>query len=433
MKVELHTIGCKVNFAETSQLREKFEQLGYEINENGDESDIVLFNTCTVTNKADADARKLIRRAKRKNPNAFIAVTGCYAQLKADEISKIEGVSAVFGQKEKAHIPGIISGLLKKESTQVEVSCADNIPFDFATTYDNESRTRGFLKMQDGCDYFCSFCTIPYARGRSRSMPFESIKRQFEKLQESGYTEVVISGINLGTYEAPTGENFTDVVKLIDSFDMGIRVRISSIEPNLLTDEILKTCNNSNVFVPHYHIPLQSGSNEILKKMRRKYKAIDYENLIYKVKDLNEDCAVGADVIVGFPGETDEHFQETYDMLNSLPISYLHVFTYSEREGTKAEKMLPKIPERIRKERTLMLRDLSDKKKKVFYDSQINKTKYVIPETYDENTGTYVGWTENYVRTRFESEKLESKKPIPVKLIENKGEEVIAGKIHESV
>lgn len=427
MKVALKTIGCKVNFAETSQLRERFENLGYEIVDDNDKSDIFIFNTCTVTKKADADARKLIRRTKRNNPDAFIGITGCYAQLKPEEISEIDGVSAVFGQKEKGQIPIIISNMLNTEKTQVEVSCADNIPFDFATTYDNENRTRGFLKLQDGCDYFCTFCTIPYARGRSRSMPFDKIKSQFEKLSKAGYTEVVISGINLGTYKAPTGEDFKDLINHIDSFgeELNIRVRISSIEPNLLRDEILDIVKLSNVFVPHFHIPLQSGSSEILKKMHRKYNAIDYENLIYNIKDKMEDCCVGVDVIVGFPGETESHFNETYNMLYTLPVSYFHVFTYSEREGTKAAKMKNKVPERIRKERTIKLRELSEAKKKIFYDSQINKLKYVIPETYDKNSGSYIGWTENYVRTKFKSMQTENKNPVSVKLIENKGEYVI--------
>jgi threonylcarbamoyladenosine tRNA methylthiotransferase MtaB len=401
MKVALHTIGCKVNFAETSQLREKFEMLGYDITENNTESDIIVFNTCTVTNKADADARKLIRRAGRDNPDAFIAVTGCYAQMKPEDVAKIEGVSAVFGQKEKFQIPNLISNLKNKDKTQLEVSCADNIPFDFATTYENENRTRGFIKLQDGCDYFCSFCTIPYARGRSRSMNFNSIRRQFEKLKDAGYKEVIISGINLGTYKAPTGENFTDVVRLIDTFDMGIRVRISSIEPNLLNDDIIEVVSKSDVFVPHFHIPLQSGSDEILKKMRRKYNSEYYKELILKINKKIPDVCIGVDVIVGFPGETDELFLETYNLLKSLPVSYLHVFTYSEREGTKAAAMTHKVPERIRKGRTIKLRELSDEKKKAFYKSQNGKIKMVIPETYDKKTGTYTGWTENYVRVKF--------------------------------
>ena len=411
MKVSLHTIGCKVNFAETSQIREKFESLGYEITDFGKPSDVILLNTCTVTSKADADARKLIRRAKRKNPGAFIGVMGCYAQMKPEEISNIEGVSAIFGQKEKAYVPDLINNIIGKEKTQTEVSCTDNIPFDFATTYDNESRTRGFMKLQDGCDYFCSFCTIPYARGSSRSMPFESIPGQFDKIAENGYNEVVISGINLGTYKAKTGENFTDVVNLIDKTRHPVRVRISSIEPNLLNDEIIDIVAGSNVFCPHFHIPLQSGSDEILRKMKRRYKSGYYRELIHKIKHKMPDCGIGVDVIVGFPGETDEHFMQTYELLESLPVSYLHVFTYSEREGTKAAEMNNKVPERIRKERTIKLRELSEIKKKAFYESQIGKEKVVIPETYNKQTGTFDGWTENYVRVSLKAPENLDKQP----------------------
>jgi threonylcarbamoyladenosine tRNA methylthiotransferase MtaB len=323
---------------------------------------------------------------------------GCYAQLKPEEVSSIEGVDAVFGQDEKYNIPNLINNIIDGEKSQVNVSCIDDLLFHEATTYDNESRTRAFLKLQDGCDYHCTFCTIPFARGRSRSMPFDKIPQQFKKVAEGGYKEAVISGINLGDYKVPTGENFTDVVKLIDSSKYDLRIRISSIEPNLLTDDIINVVANENKFVPHFHIPLQSGSPEILKKMKRRYKVDYYRELIHKIKTKIPHCAIGVDVIVGFPGETDQHYRQTYDLLEELPVSYLHVFTYSERELTPAAKYSNPVPERIRKERTIELRELSEKKKHDFYASQIGSIKKVIPESIDEKTGRWKGWTENYIR-----------------------------------
>lgn len=426
MKVSLHTIGCKVNFAETSQIREKFENMGYEIAEFGSSADIILLNTCTVTNKADADAGKIIRRAKRENPNAFIGVMGCYAQLKPNEVAAIEGVNAVFGQDEKYQIPNIINNMLGGEQTQVNVSCIDDLTFHEATTYDNESRTRAFIKLQDGCNYFCTFCTIPFARGKSRSMPFDRIPEQFRKAAEGGYKEAVISGINLGDYSLPTGENFTDVVRLIDSLEYDLRVRISSIEPNLLTDEIIEIVSQERRFVPHFHIPLQSGSQEILRKMKRRYKATYYEDLIHKIKRKIPHCGIGVDVIVGFPGETEEHFAETYSFIEQLPITYLHVFTYSERDLTPAATYPNRVPERIRKERTLKLRELSEQKKNEFYDSQIGSIRTVIPETYDSETGYWKGWTENYVRTLLKAPTNIDKNPTKVKLIERRGDFIVA-------
>lgn len=426
MKVSLHTIGCKVNYAETSQIREKFENMGYEITEFGNNADIILFNTCTVTNKADADARKLIRRAKRENPAAFIGVMGCFAQLKPEEVSAIDGVNAVFGQDEKYNIPNIINNMIGGVQTQVNVSCIDDLTFHEATTYDNESRTRAFIKLQDGCNYFCTFCTIPFARGKSRSMPFDRIPEQFRKAAEGGYKEAVISGINLGDFLLPTGENFTDAVKLIDSLEYDLRVRISSIEPNLLTDEIIDIVATGNKFVPHFHIPLQSGSPEILRNMKRRYKAKYYEELIYKIKAKIPHCGIGVDVIVGFPGERDEHFQETYNFIEKLPVSYLHVFTYSERDLTPAASYPNPVPERIRKERTLKMRELSELKRSKFYDSQIGQIRTIIPETYDSETGYWKGWTENYVRTLFKAPGDIEKNPMKAKLTFNSGEYVIA-------
>lgn len=403
MKVALHTLGCKVNYAETAALKDKFEQLGYSFTEFGNQADIILINTCSVTNNADVEARKIIRRAKRQSPHAFLGVMGCYAQLKPQEVAAIEGVDAVFGQREKFRVPSLVNQLLGKEQTQVNVSCIEDLPFDVALTTDNELRTRAFLKLQDGCDYFCTFCTIPYARGSSRSIPFHLIPEQIQKIVASGYKEVVISGINLGDYSTPDGKNFGDVVELLDSMKHDLRIRISSIEPNLLTDRIMSIVAASDVFCPHFHIPLQSGAPEILKKMKRRYKASYYHELLYKIKEKIPNCGIGIDVIVGFPGETDEHFKQTYELLDELPASYFHVFTYSERDNTPAAAYPNSVPIHIRKERTSILRELSLTKQRSFYSGRIGKIVTVLPESYDNETKTWKSWSENYVRVKFGS------------------------------
>lgn len=399
--VSLHTLGCKVNYAETAMLVSKFEELGYEVKNFGEPSDIILINTCSVTNNADVEARKIIRRAKRNSPDSFVGVMGCYAQLKPEEVSNIEGVDGVFGQREKFMIPSLINNYINGEKTQVNVSCIEDLPFETAVTTDNESRTRAFLKLQDGCNYFCSFCTIPHARGRSRSIDISLVPNQLRKVVESGYKEVVISGINLGDYKSKNGENFTDLVKLISEIEYDLRVRISSVEPNLLKDEIIDTVANSDKFCKHFHIPLQSGSPEILRKMKRRYKADYYKELIEKIKSKIPDCGIGVDVIVGFPGETEEHFKETYNLLESMPISYLHVFTYSERDNTPAINYPNPVKQEERKRRTNLLRDLSINKKRDFYQAQIGKVLTVIPEAKDNNDGMWKSWSDNYVRVKF--------------------------------
>ena len=428
MKVSLHTLGCKVNYAETAQLINKFEELGYQITEFGEESDIIIINTCSVTNNADVEARKIIRRAKRNSPNAFLGVMGCYAQLKPQEVAQIQGVDGVFGQREKFRIPSIIHNYLNGEKTQVNVSCIEDLPFETALTTDNELRTRAFLKIQDGCNYFCSFCTIPYARGRSRSIDFSLLPKQFKKIIQSGYKEVVISGINLGDYKSKNGENFTDVVKLISKLNYDLRVRISSIEPNLLNNEIIDIVANSSNFCKHFHIPLQSGSAEILRKMKRRYKPEYYYNLIEKINKKIPNCGIGIDVIVGFPGETDEKFIETYKFLEKLSFSYLHVFTYSERDNTPAVKYPNPVPINERKKRTNILRNLSLSKKKQFYKKQIGNTLVVIPETYDNSNNTWKSWSDNYVRVKFNASENLNKEFYSI-FIENAEEEYVNGKL----
>jgi threonylcarbamoyladenosine tRNA methylthiotransferase MtaB len=401
MNVSFYNLGCKVNLADISRIAKQFEDLGHTIVDFEEKSDIVLINTCTVTHRADADCRKIVRRALRRSPDAFIGVLGCYAQLQPEQLAKIEGVDTVIGTKHKFEIPQLIENFKKSTETKIFVSELDDAPFHTSAVSDNTGRTRAILKIQDGCDYFCSFCTIPLARGHSRSMPYEQIERELQRLIDDGYREVVLSGINLGDYKTPDGLKFVDALKQIDEKAGSLRVRISSIEPNLLTDEVLDVVANSNNIVPHFHIPLQSGSQELLRKMKRRYKATYYRDLVYRIKERMPHCCIGVDVIVGFPGETDELAKETYDFLDALPVSYLHVFTYSERENTKAITFDGVVPHSVRKDRTHELRELSDKKRLEFDSSQVGTDRVVIPEMYNEQNGMWRGWTENYVNVIF--------------------------------
>lgn len=417
MKVSFYNLGCKVNFAEISQIQKQFENLGATVVEFGQPSDTVIINTCSVTNTADSDCRKIIRRALRANPKAFIAVTGCYAQLRPNEITQIEGVDAVFGTKHKYDIPILIEKFEKQAEPKVFVSSVEGeLPYHTAVSIDNESRTRIVLKIQDGCDYVCTYCTIPLARGRSRSMPFDKLKEKLLELNETEYEEIVLSGINVGEYLASTGETFTDVVKLIEELKPKQRFRISSIEPNKLKDEIIEIIAQSVYFCPHFHIPLQSGAPEILRLMKRRYNPEQYSALIHKIKARIPNAGIGADVITGFPGETDELFEKTYKFIESLPITYLHVFTYSERDWTPAATMDGSVPNNIRKERTNILRKLSSSKRQLFYESQIGQTLTVIPEEFNPNTGLWKGWSENYVRCEFPAPSNLTKKRVQVRL-----------------
>lgn len=417
MKISFYNIGCKVNFAEMSELQEQFEKLGHTITPFGEVSDAVLINTCTVTREADADCRKIIRRAQRISPEAFIGVMGCYAQLRSDEISAIEGVDAIFGNEEKFHIPELIGNFQKRNQLGLYVGKLEHIEFHGACSSDNANHTRVVLKIQDGCDYVCTYCTIPAARGGSRSMKFDDLRNKLLELNNTAFYEIILSGVNLGEYKAPTGENFTDVIKLIESLDLKLRFRISSIEPNLVKPEILDMVTHSKKMCPHFHIPLQSGSPDILRLMKRRYNVDTFINLVHNIKEKIPDCCIGVDVITGFPGETDAHFQETYNLLDSLPVSYLHAFTYSKRDGTAASEYPNEVPHPIKKERTHQLRLLSEIKKKEFYLSQIGNTKTVIPEEYDESTGMWQGWTENYVRVAFKGNNLNGNIPCQIKIV----------------
>lgn len=396
--VSLHTLGCKLNFSETSTIGNEFLKNGYSIVDFDSKADIYVFNTCTVTENAERECRQLVRRALRNNPDAFVIVTGCYAQLRPEEIAKIDGVDAVLGSNEKFNIFSILNDFTKKELSCIYVSPLEELNnFGKAHSTDADSRTRAFFKIQDGCDYKCSFCTIPLARGKSRSMNPDDVINEFKSLVNEGYKEIILTGVNVGDY----GKNYsTDLynllLKLIE-VEGDFRIRISSIEPNLLSDEIIDLVASSDKMCKHFHIPLQSGSAEILKLMQRRYTVDDYRNVFDKVVDKIPECGIGIDVIVGFPGETEKHFKETYKFLTELPFSYLHVFTYSERPNTKAISLPDKVEVNERKKRNNMLRILSDKKKQAFYNSLIGSELEVLFEAENDN-GMIKGFSSNYVR-----------------------------------
>jgi threonylcarbamoyladenosine tRNA methylthiotransferase MtaB len=396
--VAFHTLGCKLNFAETSTIGRQLRDAGFEKVDFSEKADVYVINTCSVTDKADATCRNIVRQALRANPDGFVAVIGCYAQLKPEEIASIPGVDIVLGANEKFNLPAYLSDLTKRPEAGVH-SCEVMQVRDFVPGYSAGDRTRTFLKVQDGCDYFCAFCTIPLARGRSRS---ENIAKTVEAARDAiatGVKEIVLTGVNIGDFGAGTEETFLDLIRQLDTLEGPVeRFRISSIEPNLLTDEIISFSASSKRFVPHFHIPLQSGSDRILKAMRRRYDSALYADRIHHIIDLMPDCCIGVDVIVGFPGETEEEFRATYDFLNELPISYLHVFTYSERPDTTALRITEGIvPMSERKRRNRMLTILSEKKKRAFYERFIGTVKPVLFEQEDKD-GMILGFTDNYLR-----------------------------------
>ena len=400
-KVAFHTLGCKLNFSETSAIIDDFLKKGFEVVDFNSSADVYVVNTCTVTENADKECRQIVRRALRINPNAFIAVTGCYAQLRPEEISQIDGVDIVLGSNEKFSIFDYAGDFSKNELSCIYVSDTDELnDFHSSLSLDGNERTRAFFKIQDGCDYKCSFCTIPLARGKSRSMNPDEVIDEFKMLLDAGYKEIILTGVNVGDYGNNFDLNLFGLLQRMLKVEGDYRIRISSIEPNLLNNDILDLTRESEKMVNHFHIPLQSGSAEILKLMQRRYKTEDYRNLIYKAVEKIPDLGIGVDVIVGFPGETDKHFQETYDFLKELPISYLHVFTYSERPNTKAIDMGGNIDITIRKKRNKMLRILSDKKRAVFNRTMIGKVQTVLFEEQNEN-GVMKGFTESYLRVAY--------------------------------
>jgi threonylcarbamoyladenosine tRNA methylthiotransferase MtaB len=405
--VAFHTLGCKLNFSETSTIARLFKEKGFEKKDFSEAADVYVINTCSVTENADKECRSIVKNALSKNPEAFIAVVGCYAQLKPTEIASIDGVDVVLGATEKFKLLNYIDLSDKKEHAVIhncEISEADF----FVDAYSVGDRTRSFLKVQDGCDYSCTFCTIPLARGKSRSDTVENVLVNANKIAASGVKEIVLTGVNIGDfgYGVAIGEekkrkeyNFLDLIKELDKVENIERFRISSIEPNLLKDEVIEFVSASKKFVPHFHMPLQSGSNEILRKMKRRYLRELYSDRVSKIKSLMPDCCIGVDVIVGFPGETEEHFLETYNFLNSLDVSYLHVFTYSERDNTEAIYLSGSVPVAERKRRNKMLRILSAKKLRSFYESQREKELTVIFE-HENRNGYMYGFTQNYVKVK---------------------------------
>ena len=398
-KVAFYTLGCKLNYSETSTISRMFEEKGYRKVDFTDAPDIFIINTCSVTENADKKCHKIVREARAISPDAYVAIIGCYAQLKPKEISEIPGVDAVLGAAEKFRLVELLDGFVRQPQPQVlatEISQATH----FNTSYSLHDRTRTFLKVQDGCDYSCSFCTIPLARGNSRSDSISNIVKTADEIAGTGVREIVLTGVNTGDFGIQDGkrvERFIDLIKALDKVDGIDRFRISSIEPNLLTDEIIEFVATSEKFVPHFHIPLQSGSNKILKLMRRRYQRELYVERVSRIKSMMPHCCIGVDVIVGFPDETHEDFLETYQFLNELNISYLHVFTYSERENTLAATMEHSVPGSQRADRSKMLHILSDKKRRKFYEENIGGTFKVLFENDVEN-GMMHGFTENYIR-----------------------------------
>lgn len=397
-KVAFYTLGCKLNFSESSTIARGFEEGGYARVEFDDTPDIFVINTCSVTENADKKCKQLVKKAKKINPDAFISIIGCYAQLKPDEIASIHGVNLVLGANEKFNL---LEHIENCDSAKTEVLNANiKETKDFIPSFSMGDRTRSFLKIQDGCDYFCTFCTIPLARGKSRNASITETIKEAEKIAATEIKEVVLTGVNIGDFGQGGAENFFGLIKELDKVDGIDRYRISSIEPNLLSNEIIDFClSTAKRFVPHFHIPLQSGSDTLLEAMRRKYDSTLYRNRIEQIKATNPDTCIGVDVIVGFPGETDEEFMITYNFLKDLDISYLHVFTYSERANTAAKKMENIVPIHIRRDRSKMLHILSDKKKRAFYESQIGKSGTVLWEN-ENHEGWMHGFTENYIKVK---------------------------------
>ncbi len=415
----IHTLGCKLNYSESSAIAKNLVENGFTKVAFKDSADVYIINTCSVTQDADKECRYMVRSVLRRSPGAFIAIIGCYAQLKPEEIAKIEGVDLVLGASEKFNIANYLNELDKKSHTEIH-SCEIEQPLTFHSAFSSGDRTRSFLKVQDGCDYNCSYCTIPLARGKSRSATIESVLKNVDDILATGVKEIVITGVNLGDFGINDGtgkhsETFYELVQALDNIDAEVRYRISSIEPNLLKNEIMELVSKSDKFVPHFHIPLQSGSDNTLKKMRRRYLSELYADRVATIKSLMPHCAIGVDVIVGFPGETDEDFLESYNFLNGLDISYLHVFTYSERANTLAAESGNVISVEVRRKRNRMLQILSEKKLNHFYRQYLGKTRNVLFEAKNRE-GMLYGYTDNYIRITVPFDPALANKIVPVQL-----------------
>ena len=402
--VALSTLGCKLNFSETSSIANNLEKNNFKVVPFNQYADAYIINTCSVTENADNKFKVFVNKALKINPNAFVAAIGCYAQLKPEELLSVKGVDLVLGASEKFNIVNYLQNI-DQDFSKFDHSCNINDVDSFIETYSTNSRTRAFLKVQDGCDYKCSFCTIPLARGKSRSNSIENVVKNVKEIISNGIKEIVLTGINLGDFGKRqsdglvTNEDFLGLIKTLDKIDGIERFRVSSIEPNLLTDEIISFISKSNKFVPHFHIPLQSGSDQILKKMRRRYKTDLYESRVELIRKFMPNASIGVDVIVGFPGETDDMFLETYNFIEKLDVTYLHVFSYSERENTKAIELNGVVPKKTRNKRSKLLRLLSASKKTSFYKNNIGTDYNVLFESENKN-GLIEGYTENYIRVR---------------------------------
>lgn len=423
-RVALTTLGCKLNYSETLTIQRDFEKEGYKITDFGGKADIYIINTCSVTQSANSTCRKTVRQALRRNANAFVAVVGCYAQLEPDEIAQIDGVDAVLGAKDKFSLLDLFDDF-EKRSKPIVYNTDVNEAVDFHNAFSADDRTRAFLKVQDGCSYNCSFCTIPLARGKSRSPHISSVIQNAKLLVEEDFKEIVVTGVNAGDFGRGTEKNFFMLIQELDKVDGLERIRFSSVEPNLMHEEIIHFTAGSDKIQPHFHMPLQSGSDKMLGLMRRRYQSDLYRDRVELIKKLMPDAAIGVDVITGHPGETDKLFRESYDFIDTLPVSYLHVFTYSERPNTHALNIKPVVRDRVRKERTHKLRRLSSQKR---YNFDTQYTGEVRPVLFEEpkSNGIMYGWTDNYVRVGILANPQYENKILPVKLGERaKGDYLI--------
>jgi len=423
-RVALTTLGCKLNYSETLTIQRDFEKAGYQITDFEKEADIYVINTCSVTQSANSTCRRTVRKALRRNSDAFVAVVGCYAQLEPDEIAEIDGVDTVLGAKNKFRLLELFDDFEKRNEPIVYNSDV-NEAVDFHNAFSADDRTRAFLKVQDGCSYNCSFCTIPLARGKSRSPEIASVIQNAEHLVADGFKEIVVTGVNAGDFGRGTDEDFFMLIKELDRVDGLERIRFSSVEPNLMHEDIIRYVADSNKIQPHFHMPLQSGSDKMLALMRRRYQSDLYKSRVELIKKLMPEAAIGVDVITGHPGETDELFRESYNFIDSLPVSYLHVFTYSERPNTHALDIEPSVQDSVRKERTHKLRRLSSKKRYRFDTNFSDTTREVLFEEPKSN-GIMYGWTDNYVRVGIPAEPRYENKILPVSLGERaKGDYLI--------
>lgn len=431
-KVSFYTLGCKLNFSETSTIARQLNEQGFERVDFEQGADVYVINTCSVTDHADKKCRKVVKEALKFNPKAFVAIVGCYAQLKPQEIAGIPGVDVVLGAAEKFNLIEHLSVLTKRERGEVFNTRIKEVD-SYNAAYSVGDRTRSFLKVQDGCDYFCSFCTIPLARGKSRSDTITNVLKSAREIVNKGVKEIVLTGVNIGDFGVNTGETFLELLHELEKTEGLSRIRISSIEPNLLTDEIIQFASVSQKIVPHFHIPLQSGSDKILSLMRRKYQRDLYVNRVAQIKTLMPHACIGVDVIVGFPGETQADFLDTYTFLNELDISYLHVFTYSERVNTTAYKMDGRVPGAQRAERSRMLHILSEKKRRFFYEQHVGKTYEVLFEAEQEK-GFMHGFTENYIKVKVPYDPLLINELARVELQQlNPEDETVSGEIKSEV